>query len=88
MMAAMFKRNPQLNVLPVRLAWLIQMEVNAYIERTGQRYAPSEEMMDLIYELCINADERSSQYDMTIWELAEDYLPAALYPAPVLVVSN
>lgn len=86
MMAAMFKRNPQLNVLPVRLAWLIQMEVNAYIERTGRRYAPSEEMMDLIYEL--TAGTAADGYDMTIWELAEDYLPAALYPAPVLVVSN
>lgn len=82
---ASFRRNPELNVLPTRLAWLIQLEVNAWIaEHPGYAQAPSEQIMDLVYELCMVDDS----FGMDTWELAESYLPTLLDPAPVLVVSN
>lgn len=87
-----FVRNPELGLLPPKIAYIVQAEVNNFVEQTGQKYAYTEQIMDLLYD-AIDYDPEafgftSADQQMTMQEIADTYLPQILWPAPILLVDN
>jgi hypothetical protein len=51
------------------------------------KYAPLDAIMDAAYEIWME-DQQLTDGDMTLWEIADTYMPPFLFPGPVLVVDN
>jgi hypothetical protein len=91
--AALFaKRNPELGILPPLIAFIVQNEVNNHVAQTGNKFVYTETILDLLFEAAGFDLEAfgfsSAEQHMTMHEMADNYLPHILYPAPVMVVDN
>jgi hypothetical protein len=79
-------RENNLGCLPADLQRTVQLLVNEWC-KDGAKYAPLDAIMDAAYEIWME-DQQLTDGDMTLWEIADTYMPPFLFPGPVLVVDN